>query len=354
MTMNIKMKNTVNNRTALYALYALEAMMMVVHGLFLIFFACTGVRLMLTVNIFSLLVYAVSFLLIKRMYLTVYTAVVFLEVSIHMFLSVLCLGWGYGFQLYFLVCVPVIFYADYFSVKLGHRHVHGFLLSVASGLLYFVTLVYVRYHEPLYSLDNRIEYVMLAVNSLVVIVFSTVFLGALARTAANTEAKLERQATHDMLTGMSNRNYLIEQLGVLFETEHLKDYWLAILDIDDFKAINDVYGHNCGDYVLKSVAKLIQKNSGGMISCRWGGEEFLLVGHEGLTKGGAKTSHEVLERIRRAVEENDFIYEGTKIKLTITIGMASHTDEQTIDEWINIADMKLYSGKNSGKNRLVV
>lgn len=336
------------------ALYALDVMMMIIHGLFLVFFACTQVRIMLTVNIFSVLIYAGCFQLIKKRYLSVYTAVTFVEISLHMFLAALCLGWDYGFQLYFLASVPVMFYTDYFSVKLGHRHVHGVALSTASGILYFVTLVYTRYHEPLYVLSDGTEFGMLAVNSLGVIAFTTVFLGALARTATNTEAKLERQATHDMLTGMANRNYLIGQLHMFYETEHLKDYWLAIMDIDDFKAINDVYGHNCGDYVLKSVAELIQKNSQGMISCRWGGEEFLLVGRESLTESGEKNSHEVLEKIRRAVEEKDFVYEGKKIKLTITIGMASHMEEQTIDEWINIADTKLYSGKHSGKNRLVV
>ena len=354
MTMDDKIKYAGGSKRALVALYALDAMMIVAHSLFLAIFAVTHVRIMLIVNIFSLLIYAACLQLIKKRYLSAYTVVVFLEISIHMFLAALCLGWDYGFQLYFLVCVPVIFYTDYFAVKLGHRHVHGVTLSAVSALLYFVTLFYVRYHEPLYLLDEGIAFGMLAVNSLGVITFTTVFLAALARTATNTEAELERQATHDRLTGMANRNYLIEQLRVLYETVHLKDYWLAIMDIDDFKGINDAYGHNCGDYVLKTVARLLQKNSGGMISCRWGGEEFLLVGREGLTESGAQSSREVLERIRREVEENDFLYEGKKIKLTITIGMASHVDEQTIDEWINIADMKLYSGKHSGKNRLVV
>ncbi len=354
MKMNDKIKYPVNSKMALMALYMLNTMMIIIHGLFLAFFACTRVQIMLTVNIFSVLVYAASFQLLKKRCMSVYTAVMFLEISIHMFLAVLCLGVDYGFQLYYFVCVSVIFYTDYFSVKLGHRHVHGVGLSAASALLYFVTIFYARYHAPLYVLNDGTAFGMLAVNSFLVLVFSAVFLGALARTAVNTEAKLERQATHDVLTGMANRNYMIQQLHVFYETEHLKDYWLAIMDIDDFKAINDVYGHNCGDYVLKSIAELIIKNSEGMTSCRWGGEEFLLVGREGLTESGEKSSREVLERIRRAVEEKDFVYEGRKIKLTITIGMASHMEEQTIDEWINIADTKLYSGKHSGKNRLVI
>lgn len=354
MKMGKEIKYTVSSKMALMALYTLNTMLMIVHALFLAFFAGTHVKIMLTVNIFSVLIYAFSFQLLKKRYMRFYTAVMFLEICIHMFLAVLCLGVDYGFQLYFFVCVSVIFYTDYFAVKLGPRHVHGVSLSAVSALLYFVTIIYARYHEPLYVLNSGTAFGMLTVNSFVVIGFSAVFLGALARTAANTEAKLEQQATHDMLTGMANRNYMLGQLRMFYETEHLKDYWLAIMDIDDFKMINDVYGHNCGDYVLKSVADLIRENSEGMTSCRWGGEEFLLVGREGITEIGEKRSHEVLEGIRRAVEEKDFVYEGKKIKLTITIGMASYIEEQSIDEWINIADTKLYSGKNSGKNRLVV
>ncbi len=352
--MKRKMKFVVNSRMALMALYALNSFVMVMHGLFLMFFAYTHVQIMLTVNIFSVLIYACCFQLIKKRFLTVYMAVVFLEICAHMFLAVLCLGCGYGFQLYFLACVPVIFYTDYFSAKLGHRHIHGEILSALSGLMYFVAVFYARYREPLYVLDDETEFFMLVVNSLVVIMFIAVFLGALARTAANTEAELEWQATHDRLTGMANRNYLIEQLKIIYETERLKDYWLAIMDIDDFKMINDVHGHNAGDYVLKSVADLILQNSEGMTACRWGGEEFLLVGREGITEDGETRSHKVLEGIRQAVEKTDFVYEGTTIKLTITIGMAGHMEEQSIDEWINKADMKLYTGKNSGKNRLVV
>ena len=354
MTMDNMIKNLGSNKIALIALYTLNTVLMIIHVLFLTFFAFTHVQIMLTVNIFSVLIYAGCLQLIKKGWMSLYTIVTFLEISIHMFLAVFCLGADYGFQMYFFACLSVLFYTDYFSVKLGHRHVHGISLSAASTLMYFVTLIYARYHEPLYVLNDRIAFGMLEANSFVVIVFSAVFLGALARTAMNTETKLERQATHDMLTGMANRNYLIEQLQIISEREHLKDYWLAIMDIDNFKSINDVYGHNCGDYVLKTVADLIQKNTQGMTSCRWGGEEFLVVGREGLTESGEKRSREVLEGIRRAVEEKDFVYEGRKIKLTITIGMAGYTEEQSIDEWINIADTKLYSGKNSGKNRLVI
>lgn len=331
----------------------LNAFLLLIHSLFLIFFACTRVHVMLTVNLFSILTYMCCIWLIKKKYLNLNSAVTFLEVMIHMFLAVVCLGLDYGFQLYFLGCVPVVLYMDYFSVKLIQKHTHGIALSVVSGLLYFVTLFVARYREPLYVLSGEVAFWMRLINSVAVVVCIVGFLSALERTATNTEAELEWQANHDKLTGMANRNYLLRQLQELYEAENLKDYWLAIMDIDDFKAINDVYGHNCGDYVLKSIATLIMENSKGMASCRWGGEEFVLVGREG-ADGRENSGREVLEKIRRKAEEMDFIYEGTTIKRTITIGMAVHLEKQSIDEWINVADQKLYIGKNSGKNRLVM
>ncbi len=128
-----------------------------------------------------------------------------------------------------------------------------------------------------------------------------------------------------------------------------------MMDIDDFKKINDTYGHNCGDYVLKTVAALIAENSCGMIPCRWGGEEFILVGqmaeHRVQVPGSAGF---VLEKLRRAVERYPFKYENREIKVTVTIGLSKYTGEQTVDEWINESDTKLYQGKQSGKNRLIV
>lgn len=335
-------------------MYLLNAFLLLIHSLFLILFACIRVYVMMTMNIFSVLTYVFCFRMIRKKYMTAYSTITFLEVMAHMLLVVLCLGWDYGFQLFFLGCVAVIFYMDYFSVKLIQKHIHGIVLSAVSGMMYFVALAIARYREPLYVLGDGLSLGMQVVNSLGVIFCIALFMGALERTATDTEAKLEWQANHDRLTGMANRNYLLKQLRDLHETGGLRGYWLAIMDIDDFKAINDVYGHNCGDYVLKSVAELIMENSGERTSCRWGGEEFVLVGREEGAPGGEKSSRKVPESIRRKMEEKNFVYEGQSIKRTITIGMAEYVENQSIDDWINAADQKLYIGKNSGKNRLVV
>lgn len=352
--MNIRERLFTNTKTAILALYTLNLLIMGVHVLFFTAFALTHVYTLMFLNIFSVLTYVGCFYLINRQYLSAYTVIVSFEIWIHMVMAVYCLGWDYGFQLYFMVCVPIIFYMDYFSVKVTGRHVPGVPLSAVSALMFFVVLFYSRYNQPVYVLDEEIAFSAQALNSFLVIGFTAVFLGGLARIATNTETELERQATHDRLTGLANRNFLIERMNAIYAEENLENYWLAILDIDDFKLINDLYGHNCGDYVLKGVADIIRDNSEELTPCRWGGEEFVLMGREERFPDGRKKSREVLERIRRTVEEKIFLYEGISISLTVTIGLASHVGGQTVDEWINMADQKLYVGKSEGKNRLVM
>ena len=128
-----------------------------------------------------------------------------------------------------------------------------------------------------------------------------------------------------------------------------KGGFAAMSDIDNFKRINDTYGHNGGDEVLRTVAETIKNVCGGCTVARWGGEEFLIVSEEDISEG-----QEMLERLRRTIESNPVSFEGQEIKVTITIGAASKRTEQTIDQWVQEADNRLYYGKNNGKNRVIV
>jgi diguanylate cyclase (GGDEF)-like protein len=127
-------------------------------------------------------------------------------------------------------------------------------------------------------------------------------------------------------------------------------HWLAIIDIDDFKVINDTYGHNCGDEVLKALAAILSNSIPNTEVCRWGGEEFLLLGR---IEKDMPTVVELLDRLRSSAEEHSFWYDETRLHLTLTIGVASYEAGQSTTEWINSADKNLYAGKKSGKNKVV-
>ena len=348
-------KQGLSNRIAVNSLSKLNFFLISVHIALFLFFTINHIMLMSVLNIFSILLYAFGFLAIKKVWIGTYIVATFVEIMIHMFLAVLCLGWDYGFQLYFVGCIAIVFYVDYFTVKLGKNYFNGTVFNVISGMLYFITLFLVHRRGTLYEINDDVALTMLVVNSLVVFVFVAVFFRMLTRIAILCEEELAEQASHDMLTGLVNRYAFIEQLQKIYDKGNMADYWLAILDIDNFKRINDTYGHNCGDYVLKTVAELIRENCGELTACRWGGEEFVLVGRveEHSMQSGQSECH-VMEKIRRSIEQKEFAYDKKMIHVTATIGVSKHMAEQSIDEWINIADKKLYQGKKSGKNQVVM
>jgi len=347
----IGMKRNIDKDVAMKSLYFCNKFLLGVHVLFFIFFAFAHVTIMTVVNIFSILCYVLMFRLIKQKKTNIQIFATFIEIMVHMFLAVLCMGQGCGFQLYFFGCIAVVFYADYFSVRLANRHVAGIAMSVISALLYFIVLRITHSTVSIYPISEGLQNTLMGVNSLVVFIVCAYFYSMLTGIANYYEEELSRQANHDKLTGLVNRFYLIDYLQQVYDAGKMENYWLAIVDIDDFKMINDRFGHNCGDFVLKSMTSIIESCCGDLTACRWGGEEFVMVG---AMPGGKEAETAILETIRKTVSEREFVYDGNRIKLTITIGAAPYLNNQTIDEWINVADERLYTGKHSGKNCLVI
>ncbi|MEK7306098.1 MAG: diguanylate cyclase [Nitrospirota bacterium] len=167
--------------------------------------------------------------------------------------------------------------------------------------------------------------------------------------------KLEELSVTDGLTGLHNRRYFIERLGSEFSRS--KRYKLCIslllVDLDYFKSINDTYGHQKGDDVLIKVADIIKQNCRVHdILARFGGEEFII----SLCQTGPEGALIVAERIRKAVEEYQFIYPGAPdFNTTISAGISSYPDIKidNIDDLIRIADASLYEAKRQGRNRIV-
>jgi diguanylate cyclase (GGDEF)-like protein len=162
---------------------------------------------------------------------------------------------------------------------------------------------------------------------------------------------LEKLARTDPLTQLSNRRNIMEQ--ITYEQSRAKRsghcFSLVIADIDNFKSFNDKHGHDCGDQVLKEVSQLIKENLRAQDQvARWGGEEFLLLLPETELEGGI----EAAEKIRKALEEKIFTYEGQSLSVTMTFGVKDCQCNESIDQCINAADMALYKGKEAGRNRV--
>jgi diguanylate cyclase (GGDEF)-like protein/PAS domain S-box-containing protein len=164
--------------------------------------------------------------------------------------------------------------------------------------------------------------------------------------------QLREIASHDSLTGLYNRRYL----ETTFERELIRagrqDRPVSVVmgDLDHFKAVNDAYGHQAGDEVLREFGRLLRLHARGSdIYCRYGGEEFLLV----LPDMAEETACERAEQLRLALAASPIPYGAFRIQVTASFGVATFPQNgNTGDELITAADNALYAAKASGRNRV--
>ncbi len=164
---------------------------------------------------------------------------------------------------------------------------------------------------------------------------------------------LRDSSLRDAMTGLNNRRFLEEYVDTLIASARRRQVSLAImlLDLDYFKVVNDTYGHDAGDTVLKALSGVLKQSvrASDMV-IRFGGEEFLIVLQDATEDGAAK----VAENIRSAVEKLKIQVAGAMLQKTISIGMAMFPgDSETFWQTVKFADVALYRAKEQGRNRVV-
>jgi diguanylate cyclase (GGDEF)-like protein len=166
----------------------------------------------------------------------------------------------------------------------------------------------------------------------------------------HTIENLEFLASRDSMTGAYNRRKFFELAHPMFASA--KDhFYLAMMDIDHFKKVNDTYGHDAGDMVIKYVAKTIvsflPKHA---IFARIGGEEFVVL----LSGGTQEAAKDNFETIRKAVASLPIDYNGHQIEVTISTGVVLKNDTiHSVDDLIKQSDLALYDAKNGGRNKVI-
>jgi two-component system cell cycle response regulator len=174
------------------------------------------------------------------------------------------------------------------------------------------------------------------------------------RLRASVKQTIELAVT-DALTGLNNRRYLDNHLNVLFNRSMARGKPLSVLitDIDRFKQVNDTYGHDAGDEVLKEFANRIRSTvRGADLACRYGGEEFVII----MPDTSPEVAAAVAERLRASVETSGFTLKSTgeELRVTASFGIASRLSSVlTPDQLMKQADLALYEAKNTGRNRVV-
>ncbi len=160
---------------------------------------------------------------------------------------------------------------------------------------------------------------------------------------------LSKYANYDFLTGLYNRRYFFDHINNFLDTN--SKYAVAMLDIDYFKKINDTYGHEAGDRVLKHLAIILKNNTKGLdLTARFGGEEFCIA----LANVDEKTAIGFFIKLKNIISKEEVKFKNHSIKYTVSIGVTTKDKKEKIEKLIQEADEALYKAKNSGRDKVEI
>ena len=316
----------------------------IAHGGFIPLFYWLEIPILAAFNIVSVLMWAGAAALNNRGVHGIAIALITVEVVLHACLATWFFGWDAGFQTYLM---PMLAFT---TINTRQRRTSMLVESSFLVLLYIGLYVLVR-DVPTPLSEVAVE-TAFYVN--VIVVFSAIGIITYFFRAASMDAEqaMELAASTDMLTMLVNRRRMRELLEHEWSRSDRSGstFGILMLDIDHFKRFNDSYGHACGDYVLSSVAAQLKSNLRDHdIASRWGGEEFLVL----LPDTELAQAEATAERIRDSFESSTVEYEGRRLEVTMTVGVAVCSRAESIEGCVNRADEALYIGKHHGRNRVV-
>ncbi len=235
----------------------------------------------------------------------------------------------------------------------GHQRLARVMMSAMVAVLALsIPLGYPRIFGEITTQPGVVLVMMLFPFLLVLAQFGKMT-STVVRSTTDRAQKLQSLAATDGLTGLINRRQFNHQLHseISRAQRHQKPLSLALFDIDDFKKLNDFYGHQLGDRVLKELGQLVTNNvRESDIPARYGGEEFALI----LTETSQYEAYEILERLRALIEHTVFCLPDNPLTITISVGVAELGPQaKTAFELVELSDAALYEAKKRGKNQVV-
>lgn len=322
------------------------------HMAYLIMFYILGVRELFLFNIFSVAFYVTLQIIIalgksgpKFLYLAL------IEIIIHAAVATHFLGWQPDFAMFFILIIPATF------LTYTQRIYIPFIISgVSMGLFLYYKITMDYNAEVKYLFDDNSIIKAIQIMNAVIGVFvmltggvSNIFIREYKEFQIVEQGETFRDlASKDPLTHLFNRRAMNEHIrAIRRDCPPRSQYVIGIGDIDNFKRINDTYGHDVGDKVLVYVSnQFINFIPDGGYAARWGGEEFLFViPNASIEKGVAFT-----EQIHKMLRSHVFEIDDVEFGVAMTFGVSKGIPVDKIDNVITTADKRLYKGKNNGKN----
>ncbi|RMT60736.1 GGDEF domain-containing protein [Pseudomonas coronafaciens pv. atropurpurea] len=316
-----------------------------IHCVLLVVFLGLGMKVLWVANIVSTLIYVNCLYLIKRQRYRQAGQLMCLEIIGHALLATWELGWESNFSFYMFCVIPVIA----FTFQLAAVRRIAYSLAILLSLVGCFT--FRRYMGQGTGLTPNMLDAFGIVNVLVATILSIYATALSVRFTSSMQLSLFHIANRDSLTNLFTRRRVLHRVRELEARRRGLSASLILLDIDHFKQINDHHGHETGDVVLRRVADIISssvRNSD--MAARWGGEEFLVL----MPDTSPADALRVAERIWQRICEEAGHVEDRAIAVTATVAVAAIAMGETFEVALNRADTSLYSGKQQGRNRVMV
>ena len=304
-----------------------------------------GLYPLVILNALSSVVYVIFLTLFKNENLRISFA--YFEIILFSAATELISGGHFGTLNFVIGMMAVIFFMLPYSNR--KKHVYQLIGAVSAVAISLISVYGYSLYPELVGTALQHKAFVKSMN-LVITLFSLFYLSNLYLVELRTtREKLDYNSNHDMLTGLYNRRFFE---GIMKRSKEEKEtsFSVAMLDVDDFKKINDTYGHETGDRVLATVSKCVEASlPQDAVAVRWGGEEFVLY----LPQVDEAQALDILNNFRAKLSEQAVYYRGTRVTITVTIGLCTGESIADYQEYIRQADEKLYWGKKHGKNQIV-
>ena len=326
-----------------------------IHAVLLGIMWYAGVKPLLYFNILSVTVYVFCILLchygiIMPVYISIFT-----EVSLYAATSVYFIGWDCGSPYFLFSIIPILIYFGSFLLKGSKKWIIAVLITITLALFTFLYLE--RGHMvPLILVSPGVKATLMLFTTfsmaISIIFYNVIYIYSSEYELNRLEEEndqLSADAKEDTLTHLLNRRGFMPIIKEVINNEN-EPFCVAFCDIDNFKRINDSYGHDCGDEVLIHIAKIIVSMMQGCEVCRWGGEEIIIL-MRGYDLTSAKNK---LEDIRNTIENSPTTFYNKRVSATLTIGVEEYSKSyKDVEDLIKVADERMYYGKQHGKNIVI-
>ena len=348
-----KIDRLLSKRVEFLAYFVALVACLAAHLMYCALFAVYGIREMMLFNIGSIIFYIASIVMVRHVkdkVNLVYGALA--EIIAHATAATIFVGWQPNFAMFLLMIIPIAFLMP------NKRKSIPFVIMGISIALY----VMLNFFEPKFiSLRYDIEqgslatvfFIINATIGVFVLVFVT-YIYTLTNLYQESKLRVQNEqlrimASIDPLTKLNNRRAMGDELKRISKDSN-RGYVVGLGDIDNFKKVNDTYGHDYGDLVLSVIARMIKEHipESGRVA-RWGGEEFLFV----ISDSSLQEVVERTEKMIQAISQHEFKKDEKSFFVTMTFGVCEGKGLEDVDTSISKADQLLYYGKNHGKNQVV-